>query len=376
MIRLLHLADVHLGASFSAFGDLAAARRSDVVDAFRRLPELAAAEDAHAVAIAGDLFDGPDPPAEVLVAAREAVRRVVDAGHPVFVIPGNHDAITLHPNPWRESMGGAHVFTEPAFGEPVSVDTAGGPLHVYGIAYDAAREPDPLAGFSRADAPGVHVVLLHGAVRDAPHWATAPGALRLEPESLARLEADYIALGDYHRHRPPAEFDAGGAVPACYVGSFAALDLTEAGPRGYVIAEVEEGRPPAVRLAPSGVTPVADIGDFDVSPYASDAEVADAVAERVPGEAIPVARLVGTPAFPLDADAVRAALVERFGHVGMEDASRYYAAGRLDELAEEDTVIGHVVRIGRRRIDEAADEKARDVAEHALRLALSALEVH
>ncbi len=410
MPRLLHLADVHHGASFTGFGDLAVSRQAAVLDAFRAIPELAAREGAHAVLIAGDLFDRPQPPDGVLAAARETLRRMVDAGLHVFLVPGNHDPVTVHPHPYRELPPGVHFFGEPTFGAPVSVETPAGPLHVYGVGFDPAKEREPLRTFRRADLPGTHVVLLHGSVQGTPHWSASPNVLRLTHEALAALPVDYIALGDHHRHRPPAQF--GGGVPACYAGSFAALDLTETGPRGFVIADVEPGRPPVVRHVPSGVTRVEDVGEVDVSGLEGDAAVADAVAAvleavltasggdsagapRAGGSAatgapragadgsaaatavaaIPVARLVGTPGFPLDPERVREHLAERFGHAAVRDESRYYASAGLDALAETDTVAGHVVRLGRKRIAEAEGDAERAIAERALRIALGALDV-
>ncbi len=375
MPRLLHLADVHLGALFTAFGDLAASRQAALLDAFRSVPECAADADAHAVLIAGDLFDRPQPPDAVLAAARETLRRIVDAGLHVFLVPGNHDPVTVHPHPYRELPPGVHFFGEPTFDPPVSVQTPAGPLHVYGIAYDPARQREPLTMFRRADLPGTHVVLLHGSVRDTPHWSSSPNVLRLTSDALAGLGADYIALGDHHRYRPPAQFDTGGAVPACYSGSFAALDLTETGPRGCAVADVEPGRPPAVRHVSSGVARVEDVGEVDVSALDGDAAVADAVAALTPADAVPVARLVGSPGFPLDPDRVRQHLAERFGHAALRDESRYFASAHLDALADTDTIAGHVVRLGRRRIEQAGNDAERSVAERALRIALSALEV-
>ena len=375
MIRLLHLADLHLGASFTAFGDLADTRRTAVLDAFRRLPEITVAESVDAVLIAGDLFDSPQPAPDVAAAARDTLRRVGVTGVRVFVVPGNHDSITLRPNPYTDPLGDAHVFAAPCFEAPISVDTANGTLHVYGIAYDRAREADPLATFRRAGQPGVHVVLIHGSVPDAPHWIMSQSSLRLPMERLANLEADYIALGDYHRFRPPREFDASGTSPACYSGSFAALDLTETGPRGYVVAEVRPDGSPRVRHCSSEVPPVEDLGEFDVSPYESEVDVADAVARRASEGTIPVVCLTGTPGFPLDIDVVCTELQERFQHAHVIDKSSYYASDSLEELARQDTVVGHVVRIGRHRIEEAEDEAQWLAAEGALRVALNALVV-
>lgn len=401
-MKLLHLADVHLGASYSGFGDLAAQRRREVLQAFRRVPELATDERVDAVLLAGDLFDGPEGENETLAAVREILRRLVDACIPVFMVPGNHDAITLKLNPYRElarsgrvvvqngerederrwpvvdergqrlaEKHSAYVLTRPRFGRPVTVQTESGPLHVYGIAYDGAECRDPLTTFKRHPAEGVHVALLHAAVHDAGHWRGSGNSLVVSPPDLGRLDVDYVALGDHHRQRLPEEFEG---APACYPGSFAATDLTEAGPRGYVIAEVTPGGAPRVEHRDAGLRPVASL-ELDVTGCEDDVEVAERAAALLPSRCVPVVRLGGEPSFPLDADGVSAELRERYGHAAVTDDTRFYAAGRLDELAGLDTVAGHLVRLGRRRLEEAETEEDRVVGQHALRTALRALGV-
>lgn len=375
MSRLLHVADVHLDAPLGGFGREADARRREVLDAFRRLPELAREHEVDAVLLAGDLFDSPRPTEATVIAVRETARRIVEAGVPLFAVPGNHDAIALAPSLYEEALPGAAVFTAPRFLAPVPVPTSDPRLHVYGVAFDAAEENDPLGTFERAEEPGLHVVLLHGAIPGAPHW-DAGSALRLPLERLAELGADYIALGDHHRHRPPGEF--GERVPACYAGSFAAIDLTEDGPRGAALVELAEGTPPSVRLVPSGVREVAHAPPFDVTPFDSEAEVSDAVARTVPAGTLPVVTLEGEPGFPLDAEDVLARLEERFGCASVRDRTRFFEAGRLEEIARDDTVAGHVARRGLAAVERAADEgdeEERRVAEEGLRIALRVLEV-
>lgn len=399
-MRLLHLADLHLGASCSAFGPLAARRREAIVSAFRRLPEIAIERRVDAVLVAGDLFDGPSPAPELLAAARETLRRFVDACIPVFLVPGNHDAVTLKLNPYRElaragrvvvqgessdrrwptgddrgrklaQKHSAYILARPRFGPPASVETDDGPLHVYGIAYDAAASRDPIATFRRSDAPGVHVALLHAALHDAAHWRASGNALATNSDALGLLDVDYIALGDHHRHRPPEEF---GGPPACYPGSFAASDLTEHGPRGFVIVDVRPGAPPLVEHVEVDVPSVVAV-DIDVSDCDDDVQVAEAASRVLPAGCVPVVRLVGEPAFPLDADAIATELVQRHGHASVVDETRYYAAERLGQLAERDTVVGHIARLGSQRIAAATTAEEREIAQRALRVAMRAMGV-
>jgi DNA repair protein SbcD/Mre11 len=400
-MRLLHAADIHLDASYAGFGGLARARSDEVLAAFRTLPDVAVETRADAVLVAGDLFDGPHPGPQALGAVREVLRRFVDLCIPVFLVPGNHDAITLKLNPYRELARGSrvvvqngrsdgpqwpvrdeagqrlvakhsiHLLARPRLGDPVTVETASGLLHVYGAAYDPADAPDPLATFRRAEQPGVHVALLHLYVAGVGRHRATRNAHTVDRDALGRLNVDYIALGDQHR---PALPDAFGGAPACYPGSFAATDLTEPGPRGYVLVDIEPGRAPRVEHRDSGVRPVIAV-EVDVSDCRGDASVTAEATRLLPDDAIPTVRLVGEPGFPLDADRVTADLVRRYGHAAVTDITRYHAAPRLAELAVGDTVAGHVIRAAKERIERAASDRDRLVAEQALRVVLRGLEV-
>jgi DNA repair protein SbcD/Mre11 len=401
-MRLLHVADVHLEASYAGFGTLAESRAREVVEAFRRLPEAAADARADAVLVAGDLFDGPQPGPDALTAVRETLRRFVDLCIPVFLVPGNHDAMTLKLNPYRELARGARVVVQngeadgarpwpvrdelgrrlaekhsiyllvrPRMEEPVTVETAAGPLHVYGAAYDPAESPDPTATFRRHPAEGVHVVLLHAYVQGLGRQRKDRNALTVGADGLKRLDVDYIALGDQHQTVLPEQF---GGRPACYPGSFAATDLTEVGPRGYVLVDIEPGEDPRIEHHDAGVRPAAAVR-VDVSSCSDDADVAEAAADLLAPDAVPVVCLIGEPSFPLDGDRVAAALIHRFGHAAVTDETRYYATARLEELSEADSVAGHVVRLGRERIAAAGTGRGREATEQALRAALRALEV-
>jgi DNA repair exonuclease SbcCD nuclease subunit len=371
MMRILHLSDVHLGASFASFDRHAAERSEEVLAAFRRLPDLVAEQGVHAAVVAGDLFDGPRPGERFAAEAREVFRRVLEVVPAVFLVPGNHDPLVI-PGPYADLPAQAHVFSAPEPTEPTSVETDAGPLHVYGFSYDFAHSPDPLSSFRRAALEGVHVLLMHGAVRDAPHWSGGH-SLRLTRDELASLDVDYIALGDYHRFRSPAEFAVDGSIPACYSGSFAALDYTETGPRGVVLVDVEPGAAPTVQLLPSGVTVVQEIADLDVSGCSDELEVVDLASAAVEPAALPVVTLEGQTSFALDPERVEAGLLARFPFAHVRDRTRYYDSQRLAELASRDDVLGHLARLGLDRIREAADEEEVRLRERALRKALRAM---
>lgn len=370
-LRLLHLADVHLGAPLGGFGDHAEPRARQILEAFRRLPEWVEEHGAQAVLLAGDLFDGPRPEDVVLAAVQEVDRRLAEADVPLFAVPGNHDGVALDPTLYGKALPEARVFEAPVFEAPATADLPGGELHVHGVAHDPAEAPDPLSTWRRGEAGGFHVVLLHGSVPDAPHWEGG-SALRLPPDRLADLRADYVALGDYHRHRPPEAFPEG--VYACYAGSFAGVDLTETGRRGPVLVELRAGAPPRVRHLSSGVPEVGEPRTFDVTDYGDERSVATAAGERLEEGTVPQVRLTGEPSFPLEPERVQRRLAERFGFARVMDETRFFASGHIADLAERKTVAGHVARLGLERIEAAPEDPQREVAERGLRIALRHME--
>lgn len=371
MIRLLHISDVHLGARLGGFGLVAEERREAIRAAFRRLPARADDWDVDAVLVAGDLFDSPTPSSRDIDVARETLRGLA-VERPVFAIPGNHDLATGDDSPWRQMPRSVTVFLSPRFGDPVRTSVGGEVLHVHGLAYDPTAGGDPLAGYRRDPVEGLHVVLLHAGLADHPEWTGGHG-LRVTSHQLAALDADYVALGDHHRFRTPAEFRN---APACYPGSFAAVSVDEVGPRGCAVIELAADAPPRIRLEASPVPALVDVGDIDVSDVISDLRAADRVGAALAArDAYPVATLTGEPRYPLEAERVLSSLRERFGFAVLRDETRFIDSDVVRELAEQPTVAGHVARLGLLRVAEADGGEARETAERALRLALGALEV-
>ena len=93
-IRILHLADLHIGASFPSMGERGEERGRDFLSAFLRAVEYAAAnpKPVDLVAIAGDLFDSHDPDEGLVFQVEAALDRLDKAALPVLLVPGTHDS--------------------------------------------------------------------------------------------------------------------------------------------------------------------------------------------------------------------------------------------------------------------------------------------
>src|SRR2546430_10473701 len=90
-LKLLHVADIHLGKAFQMLGAQGAAGRRTLEDAFVRAVDLAIAQEVPVVWIGGDLFDSPRPSATLVELAERQLRRLDDRGIWVAMVAGNHD---------------------------------------------------------------------------------------------------------------------------------------------------------------------------------------------------------------------------------------------------------------------------------------------
>lgn len=94
LLRLLHVADLHLGVQSGGRIDPTTGLNRRIVDVCERFDELCAhaeTERIHAVLFAGDAFNNqhPNPTLQSLFASR--VRRLARGGAAVFLLIGNHD---------------------------------------------------------------------------------------------------------------------------------------------------------------------------------------------------------------------------------------------------------------------------------------------
>ena len=92
-MNILHFSDTHLG--FQAFDvvndDGVNAREQDVYHAFQHTIERILERRPDAVLHTGDFFHRPSPSNRALTFGLEQLRRLADAGIPLYVIAGNHE---------------------------------------------------------------------------------------------------------------------------------------------------------------------------------------------------------------------------------------------------------------------------------------------
>ncbi len=225
-LKLLHTADWHLGKRFPGFSDADEQRLTRArLEAVERILDLAQSYRVDAVLCAGDLFDEPTPEKVWWQGLAELLGRRDWRERPVFLLPGNHDALTADSvyrpeHEFRRALpAGVHVVDRQDFEHPL------GPEAVLYAACCESRSgsrdlalelPERRDGDQR-----LRIGMVHGQTFDLPgHQTNFPIAL----DAAARRGLDYLAIGDTHSFR---DVTPEAAVPTVYPGAPEATGFRE-----------------------------------------------------------------------------------------------------------------------------------------------------
>ncbi len=364
-VKVLHMADMHLGWPFAALGrdgHRSRLRREELKEVFAGIINLAGREGVQVLLIAGDLFEHVHATRGLIKFIDDQFRRIPRTR--VFISPGNHDPLLpdsyYRTWPWAENV---HIFGP----EGGRVDLPDLPVTVHGWGFDAWEVRACHLHRIRAEEPDrIHLAVIHGG-DEVYHPFT--------PEELAATGCHYIALGHIHNER--VVLQRSGRVIARYSGSPEALSFGEPGEHGVLLGTISRDRT-AMQLVPTGRRRFIT-ADVDVAGAVSPEDVAAAVrgawpeAERL--QHCFRVRLTGAvdPGLRMDLPVLEAGLQEAFYFLRLEDRTR--PEYDLESLAAERTARGlFVQRLLAQERAAGDDEALRQRIRRALTLGLQALE--
>lgn len=363
-IRILHTADLHLGANLAGFGELARERQRDFEKTFERLVTLAIKREVDCLLVAGDLFDSNNVNAELVGRVQEGFARLTGRGIAVVLIPGTHDHVVAATSIYRRySFSGAHLLMEPVVSEPLRLAVRGDEVWFYGFAYNSASSTGALATMGRRAAEGIHIGLLHGSLRGSPEWEHRHKDLPFASAELAGLGLDYVALGHYHSF---ATVEHEGRTIACYPGSPEGKRFGENGPRHVVVAEVGQGQATLEKVAVQS-RQLSEL-TVDASLFASPGLLVDELARLGAPDVIARIRLTGVVEEPLDCANIAGRVQGRFAWLDLVDETDLFDSRYVQRLEREDSIRGLFVRKVQERIARAASDDERALHREALKL--------
>ena len=305
MLRLLHMADVHLGARHTDLGDQAAAQRERQFGAFKAAVDLAIAEKVDVVLIAGDLFDSNTQPRRSVERVAAELKRLVAAKIRTVLIPGTHDVYDrsslyrVHDLAALAGSGEDDDLVTVLTPELPSVHLATCDVIVHGPVFATKRAPhSPLRDLKAVGGEGAtwHVGMVHGSL--AIPDRTDRDEVVFTRDEIEATGLDYLALGHWHS----AQQGKAGATTWAYSGAPEPVAVTQDGAGKVLLVELNETsgkRSVAIEERVVGKTRFEKL-DIDASTVADQPAVVAAITAKADPDLVLDARLTGVRPDELD----------------------------------------------------------------------------
>jgi exonuclease SbcD len=260
MVRVLHIADLHIGVENYGHFDVTRGMHTRLIDFLARFDQaidIGLATGVDLVLIAGDMFKTRNPPPRLQREFAERIRRLHAHKIPVLMVVGNHDVA-----PGRDSANSVSVYEGLQFaGVDIArkpavyrYQTTNGALAIIAMPWimrevflsnnDALR----LVGLSEQEAEILRVVETYiadqtdillaedpqrpiivtyhgtvaGAVSGFEKQLTLGREIQVPQSVLTPLGVDYVALGHVHKHQCLRQ-----SPPVVYSGSIERIDFGE-----------------------------------------------------------------------------------------------------------------------------------------------------
>lgn len=238
-LKILHTADVHLGAKFDGLGSKGDAHRKRLLETLLRVFETAASERVDLFLIAGDLFDSNEVSRSLVSLVASRLKDLCAKGLKVCISPGTHDSYDQDSVYRSEEFSGIdnlHVFKSEKI-EPVVFPDIN--CTVYGNANARPyTEKYPLRRFEPSSQTRWGVGILHASLLT---FSGIEDTYIVTPEDITKSGLDYLALGHWHSMREVSSGGSGGVL-SYYPGPPELIKMEKGEPGKVLLVELGEER--------------------------------------------------------------------------------------------------------------------------------------
>jgi DNA repair exonuclease SbcCD nuclease subunit len=353
-VKFVHAADLHVDSPMLGLdryeGAPAARLRGATRRALENLVTLCIEERASVLLLAGDVFDGSWKDYSTGLFFVAQMTRLREAGVPVVLVRGNHDAASSVVKALRLPENVKELSSKKA----ETFELEGAKIAVHGQSFHGRVTKEDLAAGYPDRIPGMfNVGLLHTSLDGRE------GHEPYAPTSLATLRArgyDYWALGHVHA-REIVSTDPYVVFP----GNLQGRSVRETGPKGASLVTVEDGivravehraldvcRWELVNVDATGVGEVLDVVDRAV--HALAARQAEADGRIVAARVVVAGTTVANGAIRRDGERfvaeLRARALDACGEGMWLEKIRIQTRAPIDlpRLREEQSAVGHLAR--------------------------------
>lgn len=233
MFRFLHAADIHLDSPLHKLDYYEGAPVDELRQATRRaldnLVQTAIRENVSFVLIGGDLYDGDWKDYNTGLYFVSQTSKLRDAGIPVYLVAGNHDAASKISRALRFPEN-VHLFPTQ---KPTTLRIGHIEVAIHGQSFASPVVKKDLSANYPPPLPGCfNIGMLHTCVTGREgHEPYAPCTL----DGLRSKEYDYWALGHVHQHEVLMDDPL-----VVFPGNIQGRHVRETGPKGCVLVSVDD----------------------------------------------------------------------------------------------------------------------------------------
>ena len=230
-VKILHCADIHIGAKDSFLGANADNRRFETLITFENIMDLAVSENVQIVAIAGDLFDSENVDSQFSTPVINKIKSIA----PIKVVycGGNHDPLNAT-SPFMANDLPDNLYILPVTDTKITFDDIN--TCVYGRSFENTH----LQGqeeFSITDISNdyINIMVQHGELKsDLNSDYNA-----ITPRFIKKSGMDYIALGHVHKYTPIGKIEN---TSFAYCGCPEGQGFDELDQKGVYLGEISKGK--------------------------------------------------------------------------------------------------------------------------------------
>lgn len=228
-IRLLHVADVHLGSEVATIAEKQDARKKELLRTFRRVTQLCVEEEIDILFISGDLFEGANVDPQIVRSVKTYLEEIPSK---VFISPGNHDYMAMD-SPYADEDWPMNV--KIFRGEMERVVLPELKTAIYGAGFESTYVRKTLFNHQLpVEEDYLNLCIVHGDLVSENQPSDYHG---ITPSALSGSRMDYVALGHIHLRSPILkEGKTYYAYPGCPEGR----GFDELGEKGVYLGSISK----------------------------------------------------------------------------------------------------------------------------------------
>lgn len=337
-VKILHTADIHIGAAESFLGENASLRRFETLTTFEKIIDLGKERSVDIIILAGDVFDSNRVEERFINAFFEKIEKAAPI-KAVFAA-GNHDPLNSD-SPFLNRTLPENLFVLGTKDECITFEELN--LKVYGRSFESSSlKGEETFSISPISQDYVNLMVQHGDLCNDLNSEYNP----ITPKFVKSSGMDYIALGHVHKRIPVAKL---GNTHFAYCGCPEGQGFDELDEKGVYIGEIGKN---ICNLEFVTVSQRRHIHEkIDISEFSNSGEISAHIIDTLKkiygesfGDNLYKIELTGQikPDAEIITDEIKSRLATELYFVKLKDNTEYYV--NLEELSEEVSLKGIFVK--------------------------------